>query len=137
LVGFVGGALEGSHSVRVLLFLHRQSGPVMTKDVMEALGISNWATVTGILQRLGEAKLVSVEEVSVGRYKSRAKLWRIEPHFGAKVASALEDVERWSTAASSEKLPSTGRPGIIDIESPGQKLVVIMERAVKTAIRNV
>jgi hypothetical protein len=106
----------------------------MTKEIMEGLGIRNWATATSVLQKLGEARLVSMEEVNVGRYRSRAKLWRIEPHFGAKVAAALEDVERWSMEASSGKLPSSERRGIVDIESPGERLVMVMQSAIKTAI---
>jgi hypothetical protein len=134
LAGFAGGALEGSHSVRILMFLHRQSRPVMTKEIMESLGIRNWSTATSILQRLGEARLVSMEEVNVGRYKSRAKFWRIEPHFGVKVAAALENVERWSMEASSGMLPSSERRGIVDIESPAEKLVMVVQNAIKTAI---
>jgi hypothetical protein len=109
---------------------------MMTKDIMEALGIRNWSTVTSVLRRLEHAKLVSVEEVNVGRYKSRAKLWRIEPHFGAKVAAALEDAERLSVeAASNHKLP-TERPGIVDIESQGQRLVMVMQSVVRMATGN-
>jgi len=134
LVGYVKGVLEGSQSVRILLFLHRQSGPKMTKDIMEALRIKNWSTATGMLRRLEEAKLVRLEEVSVGRYKSRAKLWRIEPHFGARVAAALEEVQRLSTeAAVFHQLPTTGRPGILDVESSGERLVLIVQNAIRTA----
>jgi DNA-binding MarR family transcriptional regulator len=120
-----------SHSVRILLFLNRQPGAVMTKDVMEALGIRNWSTMTAMLQRLEEARLVTVENVSVGPYKSRAKLWRIEPNFGSKVAKALEEVERLSAEAiSPQKPPSNERPGVIDIESAGEKLVTVVQTAV-------
>ena len=80
---------------------------------------------------------MSVEEVNVGRYRSRAKFWRIEPHFGTKVAAALEDAERLSVeAASARKLLPTERPGIVDIESQGQKLVMVMQSVVRMATGN-
>ena len=137
MVSYVAGLLEGSQSVRVLLFLHRQTRPTMTKEVMAALHIKNWATAASILSRLEEAKLVRLQEVSVGRYKSKAKLWAIEPHFGAKVAAALEEVERLSTeAAALHKLPTTGRPGILDVESHGEKLVMVIQNVIRTAVRS-
>jgi hypothetical protein len=117
----------------MLLFLHREAGPVMTKDIMGALEIRNWFITTTILRRLQEAKLVTVEEMNVGRYKSRAKFWRIEQKFGVKVAAALEEVERLGAEAATYKQPVAGRPGIVDIESSGEKLMMIVQHAVQRA----
>jgi DNA-binding PadR family transcriptional regulator len=105
----------------------------MTKDIMEALGIRNWATATRILRKLEAARLVTVEEQNVGRYKSKAKFWRIEDS-GAKVATALEEAQRLSEQATSpDKFPIAGRPGIVDIQSQGEKLVVMVQNVVKIA----
>jgi DNA-binding MarR family transcriptional regulator len=136
LVGILQGALGGPHSIRILLFLHREAGPVMTKDIMGALEIRNWSTTTRILRRLEEAKLVTVEEINVGRYKSRGKFWRIEQKFGVKVAAALEEVERLGAEAASYKPPMAGRPGMVDIESSGEKLMMIVQHAVQRATGN-
>jgi DNA-binding transcriptional ArsR family regulator len=134
LVSILQGALGGPDSIQILLFLHREAGPVMTKDIMGALEIRNWSTTTTILRRLEEAKLVTVEEMSVGRYKSRAKFWRVEQKFGVKVAAALEEVERLGAEAASYKPPTAaGRPGMVDIESSGEKLVMMVQHAVQRA----
>ena len=117
--------------MRVLLFLNRQSKPVMTKEVMDALGISDWATATAILRRLEAARLVSLEEQKVGRYKSRAKFWRIQG-FGTKIAAALEEAQKWSEEAAN-KVPQSGRVGIVDIESQGEKVAMIVQNALKFA----
>jgi hypothetical protein len=108
----------------------------MTKDIMEALGIRNWSTATSMLRKLEVAGLVSMEDAKVGRYRSVEKLWRIEPQFGAKVAAALEEAERGIEAAARGRYPSAGRPGIIDVESSGERLVIMVENAVKSAIGN-
>lgn len=108
----------------------------MTKDVMSGLGISNWSTVTRTLQKLEKARLVSVNEANVGLHKSRAKFWRVEPQFGTKVASALEEAERNVEEASAHGIRQNGRPAILDIESPTAKLVILVENAVKTAVGN-
>jgi hypothetical protein len=136
LVGILQGVLGGPHRIQILLFLHREAGPVMTKDIMEALEIRNWSTTTKILRGLQEAKLVTVEEMNVGRYRSRAKFWRIEQKFGVKVAAALEEVDRLGAEAASYQPPTAGRPGMVDIESSGEKLMMIVQHAVQKATGN-
>jgi DNA-binding MarR family transcriptional regulator len=130
LVGFIR-ALEGPHSIRILLFLNRQTRPIMTKDIMEALGIRNWTTATSILRKLERANLVSVEELNVGRYKSRARLWRIQS-FGSKIAAALEDAQKSEKAAFEDNQPA-GRPGIVDIQAQGEKLALLVHTVMKKA----
>jgi hypothetical protein len=66
---------------------------------MVAIEVRNWATVSNTLRKLEDAKLVIRVETRIGKYGSRAKMWRLEPNFGVRVAEALEDVDRWMTAA--------------------------------------
>jgi DNA-binding HxlR family transcriptional regulator len=94
--------LEEKHSTDVLLFLRRHDGPAITKTIMIAIEVRNWATVANTLRKLEEARLVIRVEMRIGKYASRAKMWRLEPKFGVKVAQALEDVDRWMTDAISQ-----------------------------------
>ncbi len=107
----------------------------MTKDVMEALGIRNWSTATKMLRKLERAKLVSVEELNVGRYKSRARLWRIQD-FGARVATALEEAQQQSERAAPQDIQPTGRPGIVDIQTQGEKLSLLVQSVIRKASGN-
>ena len=107
-----------------------------TNEIMKGLEMKNWATITRRLRRLEEAHLLIVEERAVGRYKSKAKFWSLEPRFGVKVAAMLEEANRWGVEASisSEESPKTSeRAAIVDIESAGQKLVMVIQRAVEMA----
>ena len=94
--------LEEKHSTDVLLFLRRHEGPAITKTIMVAIGVRNWATVARTLRKLEEARLVTHVEARIGKYSSRAQMWRLEPNFGARVAATLEDVERCMVDAISQ-----------------------------------
>jgi DNA-binding HxlR family transcriptional regulator len=136
---FVRDVLGASHSIEVLLFLRRQSAPIATNDIMRAVGVTNWATMTMTLRRLESARMVVLEERNVGRYKSRAKFWTLEPTFGAKVAASLEEANRWGieAARSSGGGPKVGeRPAIVNVEEVGEKLVTVMQEAVRLATGN-
>ncbi len=125
--------------MEIILFLHRRDRPVATNDIMKALRIKNWATATKTLRMLEEARLVTKEERSVGRYKSKANLWAIEPKFGARIAELLEKANLLSQealASSYEPPKMAERPGIVDIESAGERLVTILQEAVNVAAGN-
>jgi DNA-binding HxlR family transcriptional regulator len=94
--------LEERHSTEVLLFLGRHDGPAITKTIMAAIGVRNWATIASTLRKLEEARLVTHVEARVGKYASRAQMWRLEPNFGVKVAATLEVVERCMIDAASQ-----------------------------------
>jgi hypothetical protein len=96
------GLLEERHSTATLLFLRKHDAPVITKSIMTAIGVRNWATMTNTLRRLEEAKLVTRVETRIGKYASKAQMWRLEPNFGVKVAAGLEDIERWMIDAVSQ-----------------------------------
>jgi len=47
--------LEEKHSTAILLFLHEHDVPVITKSIMNAIEVRNWATMAKTLRRLEEA----------------------------------------------------------------------------------
>ena len=82
--------------------MHRHDGPAITKGIMVAIQVRNWATVANTLHNLEEAGLVIRVETRIGKYGSKAKMWRLEPIYGVKVAEALEDVDRLMAEARTQ-----------------------------------
>jgi hypothetical protein len=125
---------EGPHAVKVLLLLNGGRTPVATKDIMNALGIKNWATIAKTLDSLKEARLIALEEKSIGRYKTKTKFWSVEPGVGTKVADLLQEASRLAQEARvTPEKPSKrvdGRPAVIDIESVEEKLESAEEKLV-------
>ena len=95
--------LEARHSSSILVLLREQTDPVPTKDIRTALGIRNWYTVSKTLSALRAARLVTEQDGFIGPYRSRAKFWSLEPMFGARVAEALREAERWVKEATAKK----------------------------------
>ena len=93
--------LEERHSTAILLFLYKHQVPVITKSIMSAIEVRNWATIASTLSKLEEAGLVTHIETKIGKYASKAQLWRLEPKFGVKVAATLEEVEGYIIDAAS------------------------------------
>jgi DNA-binding HxlR family transcriptional regulator len=92
--------LEEKYSTTILQFLRDSEGPVITKTIMNAIEVRNWATVSNTLAKLEDARLVTHAEKRIGKFGSRAKLWRLDPEFGIEVAEALDGVEKLMERAS-------------------------------------
>ncbi len=86
--------LEAKHCTMILMFLREKEEPVLTKSIMAAIGVQNWATVRKTLTMLEDSGLILRRERTVGRYHSKANLWQLEPKLGSKVASELKEIER-------------------------------------------
>jgi DNA-binding HxlR family transcriptional regulator len=133
--------LGAAHGTDILLFLHRNREPRPTNEIMNAVGVSNWATAASSLRRLERAGLVVMKSGTVGRYKSRARLWMLEPNYGAKVATMLEDLARLGSvhaAMAADPSPGEGlehlkgpeRPAIADVELAREKIVSAVQTVV-------
>ncbi len=122
--------LSAAHAPQILLFLHRNREPAPTNRIMNAIGVSNWGTAASSLQKLEEAGLVVMRVGSVGRYKSRARLWALEPNLGVKVAYVLEELSRVGSqhARTSLEAPKgLERVGIADLELAREKLATVVQ----------